>query len=146
MSQSELENFTSQVLERCAKFKTRVLVNTDPDHALKMGAHGVHINSDILMQLPGNKLARQLIVAASCHNNEELSKAEKIGVDFVVLSPVLKTKSHPNAVTLGWEKFGQLASECNLPVFALGGMSQETVKEAKLAGAVGVAMLSGIWG
>ena len=146
MSQSELESFTGQVLERCAKFKTRVLVNTDPDHALQMGAHGVHMNSGILMQLPDNKLDKRLLVAASCHDKEELSKADKIGVDFVVLSPVLKTKSHPNANTLGWTKFGQLVSECNLPVFALGGMSHETIKEAKLAGAVGVAMLSGIWG
>ncbi|MFV1992974.1 MAG: Nudix family hydrolase, partial [Acidiferrobacterales bacterium] len=97
MSQSELESFTGQVLERCSKFKTRVLVNTNPDHALKMGAHGVHMNSGIFMQLPDTKLDKRLMVAASCHNKEELIKAEKMGIDFVVLSPVQKTKSHPNA-------------------------------------------------
>ncbi len=146
MSQPELESFTDQVLARCSKFNTRVLVNTDFDNAQHMGAHGAHINSKILMQLPDKIFDKQLMVAASCHNKEELSKAEKIGVDFVVLSPVQKTKSHPGAITLGWKKFDKLARECNLPVFALGGMSQETIKEAKLAGAVGVAMLSGIWG
>ena len=70
---------------------------------------------------------------------------EKIGVDFVVLSPVQQTTSHPGAITLGWTKFSQLATGCNLPVFALGGMSRQTIKQAKLAGAVGVAMLSGVW-
>lgn len=146
MNQSELENFTAQVLKKCSKFNARVLVNTDPDNALHMGAHGVHLNSSILMQLPEKIFDKQLMVAASCHNKEELFKAEKVGVDFVVLSPVQKTKSHPGAATLGWKKFGQLAADCDLPVFALGGMSRATIKEAKLAGAVGVAMLSGIWG
>lgn len=146
MSQSELEFFTKQVLAACKKYDhVRVLVNTDPERALQMGAHGVHLNSSQLKQLPEKSLNKGLLVSASCHNEQELKKAEAIGADFVVLSPVKHTKSHADTAPLGWEKFKKLVTACNLPVFALGGMSQGDIKEAQLAGAVGVSILSGLW-
>jgi 8-oxo-dGTP diphosphatase len=66
-------------------------------------------------------------------------------VDFVVLSPVLPTQSHPGAATLGWERFAQLCLDMPMPVFALGGMRADMTNTAMLHSAHGVALLSGIW-
>ncbi len=82
-------------------------------------------------------------MAASCHNLQQLQQAERSGVDFVVLSPVLATPSHPDATVLGWSHFGRLVAQTNLPVFALGGMRPTDVAEAKRYGAQGIAAIRG---
>lgn len=146
MNQDELESFTKQVLAACENYDdAKILVNSDPEQVLRMGADGVHLSSKQLNQLPEKPLADGLLVSASCHNEQELKKAELIGADFVVLSPVQHTKSHPETIPLGWEKFKQLATACNLPVYALGGMTRDDIQQAQLAGAVGVSILSGLW-
>jgi 8-oxo-dGTP diphosphatase len=86
-----------------------------------------------------------LIVSASCHQVSELRHAAKLGLDFVVLSPVLPTKSHPQDSAMGWEAFSNLIQDYPLPVYALGGMNPSHLNQAWRAGAHGVAMLREIW-
>ena len=71
--------------------------------------------------------------------------ASRLRVDFVVLSPVLMTRSHAQARPLGWQAFRDLTARTNLPVYALGGMRLEHMRQARDAGAQGLAMMSGIW-
>jgi 8-oxo-dGTP diphosphatase len=62
-------------------------------------------------------------------------------VDFVVLAPVLATKTHLETEPLGWEQFAKLVSQVNLPVFALGGLSESCLDRARQAGGQGVAAI-----
>ncbi len=97
------------------------------------------------MALNERPLSKECLVAASCHNREELQQAERIGVDFVVLSPVLATASHPGAVTLGWEKFSELVESVSIPVYALGGVTLGMSEQVLNAGGQGVAAIRGLW-
>ena len=84
-----------------------------------------------------------LIVTASCHNEIELAHAETLGLDFVVLSPVKSTQSHPEVDALGWQKFNELAQKTTLPVYALGGMTLTDLPIALSYGARGIAYQRG---
>jgi 8-oxo-dGTP diphosphatase len=86
-----------------------------------------------------------LLCAASCHTAEELAQAEKLGLDFVVMGPVLPTRSHPDALTLGWEGFAGLIQDYPLPVYALGGLQPRDLQTAWRAGAHGIAMQRALW-
>jgi 8-oxo-dGTP diphosphatase len=85
-------------------------------------------------------------LAASCHSLEELQHAERIGVDFAVLAPVFSTQTHPGVNPLGWEQFEQLVSKTNLPVFALGGMTEAFLSKAQEAGGQGIAAIRAFLG
>ena len=85
-----------------------------------------------------------MLISAACHTSEELLHAEAVGVDFVMLSPVLKTTTHPEATPLGWERFGQLAGTVRLPVFAMGGIRPENLERARSAGAHGIAAINAL--
>jgi hypothetical protein len=63
------------------------------------------------------------LVAASCHDLEQLQAAQQLGCDFAVLGPVQATASHPGAVPLGWKAFAALRAQVSLPIYALGGMA-----------------------
>ena len=71
--------------------------------------------------------------------------AERLGVDFAVLSPVLPTASHPDASPLGWEQAHAMLSNCRLPVYLLGGLATEDLASAHNAGAQGIAAIRGLW-
>jgi 8-oxo-dGTP diphosphatase len=121
----------------------QLLLNATPERALQVGAAGVHLTGQRLLALRGRPWTKDLWVAASCHSPEDIRHAEQIGVDFIVLSPVLPTPSHPDTPPLGWDCFGAWTQAACVPVFALGGMAQEHLAQAQTLGAQGIAGIRG---
>lgn len=132
-----------QVVELAKTYDAKVLVSADAELARHTGAHGVHLPSQALMAL--QEKPADMLCAASCHNAEELAQAARLGLDFVVLSPVLPTASHPGAQTLGWPGFANLVADHPLPVYALGGMRPQDQLTAWQHGAHGIAMQRALW-
>lgn len=129
----------------CRRYGAKLLVNADPSLVVACGADGVHLNSRRLRALPARPLDENALVAASCHNREELEHAQNLALDFAVLGPVQPTASHPDAMALGWDKFQTLCAGLHLPVYALGGMCVDDLPQARAAGAQGLAMVRGVW-
>jgi 8-oxo-dGTP diphosphatase len=84
-------------------------------------------------------------LAASCHDADELAMAAGLGVDFVTLSPVLLTPTHPDTHGLGWQRVEEMLQSFNQPAFALGGMAVEDLPQALFAGAQGIAAIRALW-
>jgi len=133
------------VLGLCQQYGAQLLLNCDPRYVEQIGAHGVHLNSQRLNALSSRPLSDTRWVAVSCHNAGEIAQANRINADFAVLSPVLATRSHPGAMTLGWETFQQLAALANFPVYALGGMSVEHLDSVCAHGGYGIAAIRSLW-
>jgi len=57
------------------------------------------------------------------------------------LPPVLVTETHPDAASLGWEQFAELVAKVNLPVYALGGMTESSLTIARQSGGQGIAAI-----
>lgn len=141
LSTNEVIHFCQLAMPLCQAKGAALLLNSAAKGASKVSVDGLHLTAKCLLSL--NKRPEGYVwVAASCHNQLELQHAEKIGVDFVVLAPVLPTKTHPESMPLGWEGFKGLVSQVNLPVFALGGMSRQNLNLSQLSGAQGIAGIS----
>lgn len=138
-------NVARLALDLCRQYGARLMFNGPLEIALEIGCDGVHLNSHTLMSLKDLSVPEGMLVSAACHSAEQLAQASRLGVDFVTLSPVLPTQTHPEAVPLGWERFSQLVSGAKTPVFALGGMRPEMIENAQNAGAWGVAAISATW-
>ena len=126
----------------CRQHTASLLCNLPEELSLPEGV-GVHFSS---MRL--NALTHRpdvALVAASCHNRRELEQAQAIGADFAVLSPVKKTRSHPDAQSLGWKAFHALVDDANIPVYALGGMTESDIDQAWQSGGQGIASISAFW-
>jgi 8-oxo-dGTP diphosphatase len=143
LTTEQLAELSKKVLNLCSEYDCRSLLNGEPDQALQLGYQGVHLNSQRLMAL-SNK-PEILLVGASCHDLSELQKAQSLQLDFALLSPVLPTRSHPEATRLGWEKFSEIVNGLDIPVYALGGMHLEHLSQAQACGGRGVAMQRAIW-
>ena len=134
---------SGQAISLGHEFGAKIMLNGDAKLARELGADGVHLSSVELMQL--QQKPTNLMLAASCHNAAELAQAEKLGLDFVTLSPVNSTKSHENTAAIYWQTFRHLTQHIEIAVYALGGMAPDDLPEALKNGARGIAMQSAIW-
>lgn len=129
----------------CDQYGARLVINGPPQWAQQVHGHGVHLCGQRLYAHRTRPLPPQYLIGASCHNAEDLAQATRIDVDFAVLSPVKHTLSHPEALALGWTAFRALCEQASFPVYALGGLGLQDLKQAKRHGAQGVAAIRAFW-
>ncbi|ODT84353.1 MAG: DNA mismatch repair protein MutT [Nitrosomonadales bacterium SCN 54-20] len=142
MQSKALEAFTREVTALAHHYGARILVNSGTGNASlcqELDMDGIHFTSVDLMNL--SKRPDVEWCGASCHNAEELFRAEQLEMDFAVLAPVLPTLSHPDSPALGWRKFARLIQGRAIPVYALGGLRSEDLAIAWEHGAHGIALM-----
>ena len=85
------------------------------------------------------------LLSSAVHDEQQLLRAQQLGVDFVYLSPVRMSQTHPQSDALGWARFAALCARARVPVIALGGLGPEDLPAAREAGAQGVAAIRAWW-
>lgn len=144
--QNNTQSYALEIVELCRNLCKQNAVKLQfnlPEQLKSLTSDGIHLNSRQLLKIKSRPVSD--IVSASCHNRQELEYAQSIGVDFAVLSPVHKTRSHSDAQPLGWEAFHQLVDDINIPVYALGGMTVNDIEQAWNSGGQGIAAISAFW-
>ncbi|MCH9698921.1 MAG: Nudix family hydrolase [Gammaproteobacteria bacterium] len=118
---------------------SRLLLNSGVEHVQESGADGLHLSASQAASLGKRRLPPNKVLGVSCHNAQELEQAQMLDADYAVLSPVNHTRSHPQAKPLGWQVFSSLVQNCNLPVYALGGLDHVDMQSTCQHGAQGLA-------
>lgn len=108
---------------------------------------GWHLTARQLRECIGQArpLPAERWLAASCHDADELAAAASLAVDFVTLSPVHATASHPDAQPLGWPRVAELLLGFNGPAYVLGGLQLSDTDQARRVGAQGIAAVRAFW-
>lgn len=136
----DYEKLAREFVDACSDFEhIKSFIHQDADLAYRLKAIGVHLTST---QFDKIKYAKELglEVIISTHTHKEVFEAQRLGADAVTYSPIFATpdKGEPKGV----EDLKKLLSECEIKVFALGGIVQEQhVKAVEEAGAYGFASI-----
>lgn len=136
----------TQAMALCAG-RAQLMLKGPVEWASEFPAAGWHLTAAQLRQqaAQGRPVPSGQWLAASCHDAQELDLATAMGVDFVTLSPVLPTASHPEAQALGWPRAAHWLSGFNQPAYLLGGLGAGDSAPALRAGAQGVAAIRAFW-
>lgn len=133
------------VIARAHAHGARVVLNAEAGVVERLGADGVHLNSQRLRECRRRPLGSDRLLIVSAHDPEQLEQARRIGADAAVLSPVKPTASHPGATALGWDCFAAWVDACAFPVYALGGMGEADLADAWGHGGQGIAAIRALW-
>jgi len=123
-----------------------LLINDRVDIALACDADGVHLTVASFSPKDARRLlGKGKLIACSTHDAEQALQAQAGGADFITLGPIFHTPSKAAyGEPLGLESFREITKKIQIPVFALGGVKKNNVKEVRAAGAYGSAIISEI--
>ena len=145
LAEDDYRRLAAAVAGVCRAANVRLLLNCAPHLVPELGAHGVHLTAQRLLQLEQRPLGPGYLVAASCHSQEEVIHAGKLGLDFIVVSAVRETASHPGLPAIGFGGLHSLCEVAAMPVYALGGMQEADIEAAWHCGAQGIAAIRSLW-
>lgn len=145
LAPADLVSLGRRAVDLCQSHHLACQVNTTPELIEEIPGAGLHVSASVLRSLQQRPVAAARLFSASCHTLAELRQAERLGTDFVLLSPVNPTASHPGIPGLGWDEFLRLASQVHLPVYALGGLGPDDLASARNWGAQGIAGIRAYW-
>lgn len=146
LNTKELYTLAERLREITNDLNISLIINDRVDIVMAMGADGVHLgwqslNIEIARKIIGSKR----LIGYSAHNLQEAIKAANEGADYITISPIFKTsyKDYP-LNPLGAIKIKEIKEQVNIPVIALGGVSESNVNEVLEKGADGIAVMSTI--
>jgi len=122
------------------------LVNDRCDLALAVDADGVHLGQDDLpLSHARSLLGPAKIIGVSTHRASQVEEATRGGADYLGFGPIFPTGTKPHhEPAVGIEGLRQIRPLTQLPVFAIGGITIDSLEAVIGAGADGVAVISAI--
>jgi thiamine-phosphate pyrophosphorylase len=128
--------------------KAGVIVNDRLDVALAAGAAGVHLGGeslparDAIRWCRGGNAPTEFLIGVSCHSLEEVREAESAGASYAFFGPISETPSKERfGPPQGVARLAEVCRTVEIPVIAIGGVSEENGPECIRAGAAGIAAI-----
>jgi 8-oxo-dGTP diphosphatase len=152
LDQMQYTHLAMKLYGICHEAGSKLIWNCPLDWYQVAFADGLHLSNNnfnvankSLNALLINKSERPIPVSQwlsmACHNLPELELAQELA-DYVLVSPVHETLSHPRANPLTWSGFKVIADQARIPCYALGGMQKSELENCILLGGQGVAGIS----
>ena len=142
----ELKDFALSVQELTARYDVPFIINDDVELALAVKADGIHIGQDDMSPQKLPAYFDDKIVGLSVRDERELAASNLDNVNYIGTGPVFPTLSKDDAgdatgvsgLKLMREKIG------DLPMIAIGGITENNYRECIENGADGIAVISAI--
>ncbi len=136
---SDYAQFAEEFIALCDGTSTKAMLHGNVMLASTLKAYGVHLTSQQFGEI---QIAKKLdlFTVISCHSEEEILKAEKLGADAVTFSPIFSTpdKGEPK----GLAELQRMVDKISLPIIALGGITtDEQVEAVEKSGCYGFASI-----
>lgn len=138
----------AQVLRHLThEFGIAFIVNDDPLLAAQVDADGVHLGAgDGGVAAARTLLGYEKIIGMSCYNRAPLAlAAAQQGADYVAFGAFFPSSVKPEAVQADVVLLRKIRGELNLPIVAIGGITQQNGAALIVAGADALAVISALW-
>ncbi len=129
-----------------SQYNARLLINDRLDIALCVKADGVHLAQTSMPPSGAKKLiTKEMLIGVSTHSLSEALLAQQEGADFITYGPIYPTPSKLKyGSPVGLNALREIRKSISIPIYGIGGINHDNIKEVLDAGATGVAMIRGI--
>ena len=145
----EICELGSKLLEITRKHNVPLIINDYVDIASEIGADGVHLGeNDPEIKFARRKLGDSKIIGVSCYNSIERGRyAVDNGADYIVFGTPYYTPTKPDREPTSLEILVEAKKNfTEIPVFAIGGITEGNAGEIIATGVDGIAAITSIFG
>ena len=142
----EMIKEAKEIRELCKYNSVIFIVNDRVDVALAVEADGVHIGPDDMDFKTARKiLGNDRIIGVTAGSVEEAKRFEKLGADYIGLSPIFSTGTKKDAgEPIGLEAVRKAKETLKIPFVPIGGINQDNIQGVLNSGSRSVCMISAI--
>ena len=128
------------------KYNVPLLIDDNIKLAGLCGADGVHVGqNDMDAGLARKLLGPDKILGVTAKTVEQALKAQSQGADYLGSGAVFGTSTKKDARPMTMEQLQAICASVSIPVVAIGGICLDNIEKLKGSGAVGAAIVSGIF-
>ena len=125
----------------------QLIVNDRIDIALACDADGVHLGQEDLPLHAGRNLMADKIIGISTHDLEQAKEAQQNGADYIGFGPMFGTTTKETGFSArGIAMLQVIRAAVNIPIVAIGGITEQNVQQVWQAGADSAAIISDVLG
>jgi len=130
-----------------ASYNCLLIINDDASLAQQVEADGVHLGQeDANISHARQLLGNDRVIGVSCYNKIELARqAVDEGADYIAFGRFFPSRTKPDAVQASIDLLHH-ASDLQLPVVAIGGISKDNAPGLINAGADMIAVIDAVFG
>jgi len=131
----------------CHRHGVPLIINDDPQLALRVGAAGVHLGEhDGELATARQRLGPQAIIGVSCYDDLGLALAAAAGgADYVAFGSVFASPTKPNARRASLDLLRSASQALALPICAIGGIGRSSAPALIEAGVDLLAVISDLF-
>jgi thiamine-phosphate pyrophosphorylase len=145
MSSRDFIQLAQKARDLTIPFDCKLIVNDRIDIALGSAADGVHLGQEDLPLEVGRKLLGDRLIGISTHSLEQAKEAEANGADYIGFGPIFGTATKNTGYTArGLEMLALIRAAVDLPIVAIGGITEANIQDVWQAGADSAAIISDI--
>jgi thiamine-phosphate pyrophosphorylase len=145
LSPADFFELAQRVRRRTRARGCKLIINDRLDIALACNADGVHLGQEDLPLEYGRKLLADKIIGISTHDLPQAREAEQGGADYVGFGPMFGTSTKDTGYTArGLDRLRQVRAGVKLPIVAIGGITEQNVRQVWQTGADSAAIISDI--
>jgi thiamine-phosphate pyrophosphorylase len=142
----QLFQLAEKARDLCARYHAALFINDRIDIARAVAADGVQLgNASLPIDIARQLLGPTGMIGASTHSLQEAKEAERLGADFVLFGPVYFTASKSAfGLPQGLAALKKIVENIALPVYAIGGIKPENIREVMSVGIRGISLISAV--
>ena len=145
LSFEEFLDEAKEISKLTAARKVPLIINDNVEIAKLCGA-GVHVGqSDTSVREARKKLGGGAIIGASARCVEQALEAQAQGADYLGVGAVFGTNTKNDAKTISVDILKEICASVDIPVVAIGGVSENNIHLLKDSGISGVAVVSALF-
>lgn len=143
LSEQEYTALAESAAEICGRYGTRLILHNFADAAVKLGIKNIHLPLHKLMEMSDEQRSYFDILGASCHSAEDAITAEKLGCTYITAGHIFATDCKKGLAPRGVDFLREVCARVDIPVYAIGGISAENIRDIAQCGAKGGCIMSG---
>lgn len=137
----EYERLAIKVKEICDINEVPLIINQNIQVASKLKLPNIHLSMPDLRKYK-NELNQFVNIGASVHSLLEAKEAKDLGASYLIAGHIFSTDCKKGVPPRGLSFLKEVCDCTSIPVFAIGGITKDKVKDVINAGAAGMCIMS----
>lgn len=141
LSCEEYEILAKKLINLCAPNQSKLILHTHIKVAQKLNIKKIHLPYPIFLK-EKDSLNNFEEIGVSVHSLEEAQIASKQGATYLIAGHIFPTNCKKDLPPRGLSFLTDICQAVSLPVYAIGGITEENYQDIKKAGATGACYMS----